>query len=274
MSDFVQVCESAARAGAAQLGSWQQRFNPTAKGRNDLVTEADFASQQAIHDHIHERFPDHCFVGEERMELPMAANSGSEWRWIVDPLDGTLNYVHQMPSWSVSVALEHEGCIVAGAVYDPCLDEMYSAGAESPAQLNGRPISSSGCDVFSDALTIVSLPSAIVPSSPEIADLNRLLCAARSVRRLGSAALNLCYVASGRADAYWATSLNLWDLAAGWLILERGGAVLRHTSGQAFNPAEPRLVAAATADLADQIVAVLRGDRDREEADRNRTPSP
>ncbi len=257
MPDYLQLSQQAARAGAEQLESYRSRFQTASKGTNDLVTDADFASQRAIHDCLKDHVPDHGFLGEENLDLSMIGNSESPFRWIVDPLDGTLNYVHQLPSWSVSVALEHNDEIVAASVYDPCTDEMFSACVDGAATLNNRPLTASSCDELGKALLIVSLPANLTPANPEINDLVKLLCGARSVRRLGSAALNLCYVAAGRVDAYWATSLNLWDLAAGWLIVERAGGVTRHVDGTRFDPRDPRLIAASTDALARQIVSLL-----------------
>ncbi len=257
MTEFLHACRAAALAGGEQLEAYRNRFRSSEKGTNDLVTDADLASQRAIHDYLNGHFPDHAFLGEESMELPMTGNTDAEYRWIVDPLDGTLNYVHQLQSWSVSVALQHRDTIIAAAVYDPWLDEMYSATHTGPALLNDEPLRTSGCREPGQALLIVSLPASLTAQSPEIADVVRLMCGSQSVRRLGSAALNLCYVAAGRADAYWATSLNLWDIAGGWLILNQAGGCIRHPQGGAFDPNQPRLVAAASEALADEIISLL-----------------
>lgn len=257
MKNYLDACCQAARAGGQQLEAFRNSFTIRSKGKNDLVTDADFAAQRAIHDYLFEQFPEHRFAGEEDIDLPMSRNTESEFSWIVDPLDGTLNYVHQLPSWSVSVALMHGKQVIAGAVFDPWLNELYSASIDSDAKLNGNPVQTSACEKIEEALLIVSLPTNVQRGSPEIADVVSLFCNARSVRRLGSAALNLCYVASGRSDGYWATSLSLWDMAAGWLILERAGGTVTNLSGGPIDIGRPMLVAAANARLGKQILAAI-----------------
>ena len=238
---------------------FRDSFETREKAPMDLVTDADFASQQAIHDAIQAAFPDHHFLGEENLDLPLMQNENSDFTWIVDPLDGTLNYVHGLQSFSVSVALQYCGKIIASAVYDPWLQEMYSADSQSVATLNGLPINSSECTALDKALGVISLPTALHPNSPELQDFLKLLFAARSIRRLGSAALNLCYVAAGRIDFYWATTLKSWDIAGGQLILEQAGGQLSDTNGSPFDLENPRLLAASTAELSRQTLQALQG---------------
>lgn len=235
----------------------RQDFRTCEKAPNDLVTDADFASQRVIHDALAEVFPCHHFLGEEKIDLPMMANESSEYRWIVDPLDGTLNYVHGLQGFSVSVALKHRDRLVAATVYDPWLDELYSADDTSIATLNGKPISSSGCQDLSRALAVISLPSSIQPDTPELNDFLKLLYQARSVRRLGSAALNLCYVAAGRLDLYWATTVKSWDVAAGYLILQQAGGCMTDVSGAPLDLDRPRFVAAASDKLNQATLRLL-----------------
>ncbi len=262
MDEFLNACRAAALIGGEQLESYRDRFQTSEKGRHDLVTDSDLASQRAIHDYLYQRFPDHGFLGEESIRLPMVDNSASEYRWIVDPLDGTLNYVHQLQSWSVSIALQQNDQVVAGAVYDPWLQEMYLATCDGPATLNGVSLQTRKCDDLQQALLVVSLPTNLSRQSPEIDDLIELMCSTRSVRRLGSAALNLCYLAAGRVDAYWATRLNLWDVAAGWLILEQAGGWLCNPQGGPVDPNQPQLVAAANETLASKLVSLLNNPAD------------
>src|SRR5687768_15961356 len=134
MHDYLTVCESAARAGGAVLLDWIDRFAVREKGPADLVTEADLASQNTIRDLLLSTFPDHAFLGEESSELP----EDKPYRWIVDPLDGTTNYVHQVPQYAVSVALTHQGKLLVGTVYDPVSQECFTAAAGKGAWLNGR----------------------------------------------------------------------------------------------------------------------------------------
>ena len=237
---------------------FRNAFETREKAPLDLVTDADIASQKAIHDAIQSAFPDHHFLGEENMDLPLMQNEKSEFTWIIDPLDGTLNYVHGLQSFSVSIALRYRDQIIASTVYDPWLNEMYSADSQSVSTLNGIPIHSSECTRLNKALGVVSLPAAIDSDSPELQDFLKLLFAARSIRRLGSAALNLCYLAAGRIDFYWATTLKSWDVAGGQLILQQAGGQLSEPNGSKFDLENPRLLAAATTVLSQQIIQVLK----------------
>ena len=255
---YLATCQLVAHLGGKELMRHRNAFETREKGPKDLVTDADLASQRAIHDALHATHPEHHFLGEENIDLPMVQNLNSEFTWIVDPLDGTLNYVHGLQSFSVSVALQYQGRIIASAVFDPWLNEMYSADENSPATLNGQPIHVSNCCELDKALAVVSLPSAIDRESAELQDFLSLLCAARSFRRLGSAALNLCYLAAGRLDLYWATTLKNWDIAGGQLILQQAGGCLLDVDGSELNLEEPRLLAASTSELAKQTISLLR----------------
>ncbi len=256
--EFLEVCRNAARIGGDQLLKFRDGFQTHKKKGSDFVTDADLASQTAIFDFLMNRYPDHGFLGEEDIDSQNQPTASSPYCWIVDPLDGTLNYIHQLQSYSVSVALRKGNDIVAGAVFDPVLDEMFAASNVSPATLNDQSIEVSGCDLLADALVVVSLPSQVSSNSPELDSFLRLLYHARSIRRLGSAALNLCYIAAGRLDAYWATTVNLWDIAAGWLILTRAGGTMRDLSGGPLDPGRPRFAASASQDLTQQIEQLLK----------------
>jgi myo-inositol-1(or 4)-monophosphatase len=225
MPDYLAVCEQAARVGGELLLQWKGKFAVREKGPRDLVTEADLASQTAIRKVVLEAFPDHDFLGEETLRESEPERK-SEFRWIVDPLDGTTNYVHQLRSYSVSVALQQGDQVIAGVVYDPELDECYAAAAGAGARLNGQPLSPSDCQSPDQALVAASLPARVPRGSPEIAAMVEIIHECQGLRRLGSAALNLCYVAGGGLDAYWAGSVKLWDIAAGMLIVEEAGAVM------------------------------------------------
>ncbi|MBW3601025.1 MAG: inositol monophosphatase [Planctomycetes bacterium] len=259
MPNYLAICEQAARVGGESLLQWKGKFHVKEKAPRDLVTEADVASQKAIRDVVLEAFPDHDFVGEESLPDDPArkAHRRSEFRWIVDPLDGTTNYVHQLRSYSVSVALEQAGTIIAGVVYDPDLDECYSAEAGEGAFLNGRRLHGSNCRQPDQALVAASLPARVPRDSPEVLRLVEIIHECQAVRRLGSAALNLCYVAQGALDAYWATSVKLWDVAAGMLIVREAGAVITALDGGEINLQRPRFLAAATPELHRELLAIL-----------------
>jgi myo-inositol-1(or 4)-monophosphatase len=229
----LQTAEGAARLGGLVLQQWRTKFTAREKSPSNLVTEADVASQRAIFDYIHERYPSHCFLGEEDL-THVAAPEASPCRWIVDPLDGTSNYVHGFPYYAVSVALEERGELIAGAIYDPNRDEMFSAATGQGATLNGRPIHVSQASDLSQALCMASLPVKTTRADPAVQRFLRVLEAAQHVQRTGSAALNLCSVACGRIDAFWSTSLHPWDMAAGVLIVAEAGGRVTRTDGGPF----------------------------------------
>lgn len=259
MHDYLTVCERAARRGGRVLLDWQGRINPREKAPKDLVSEADLASQKAIYEIVHSEFPDHDFLGEEADSLQTDERK-SEYRWIVDPLDGTVNYVHRLPAFSVSVALEHLGEIQAGVVYDPIADECFTAVRGAGAFLNGEKISVSDCDSLRTALVAASLAAGVSRDSPEIDRFLNVLVECQALRRLGSAALNLAYLAAGRLDAYWATSVKVWDVAAGVLIVEEAGGLVSGVNGEPFDLFRPQFAAAATAALhAELLVTLNRG---------------
>jgi len=254
MSDFLAVCEQAARAGGAALQDWEKRITVREKGPKDLVTEADFASQRAIRGVVLSAFPDHRFLGEEKdgadgEATESAATGDGAYRWIVDPLDGTLNYIRGMPSYAVSVALERSGKVLAGVVFDPLLGECFAAAVGRGAWLNGKRIRASCCTSVSDALVAVSFSANVPRDSVEVRRFVEVLHACQAVRRSGSAALNLCYVASARLDAYFASSVQVWDVAAGVLVAKEAGAFLTSIVGRDFDLRQPNLAVAATAEL-------------------------
>lgn len=259
MSDFIEVCERAARAGGRLLVEMQGEITVHEKNRNDLVTEADFASQRAIKAIIQESFPDHAFLGEE--DTPNAGDFSSlesEFCWVVDPLDGTTNYVHRLPGFSVSIALMHRGSPVAGVVFDPVLDDCYQAERGVGATLNGQPISTSGCVTLGQSLLAASLSASVSRGSPEVSRFVEVLYQCRGLRRLGSAALNLSYVASGCLDGYWATSVNVWDVAAGFLLVEEAGGCVASLEEGKIDWTHPRFVATASGPLQRALSEALR----------------
>jgi myo-inositol-1(or 4)-monophosphatase len=262
---FLNVClEAAERAGQALL-DWQDRFEPREKGPKDLVSQADLAAQEAIRECILNSFPDHDFLSEEDAAdrkangQPAISERNSEYRWVVDPLDGTTNYIHHLPGYAVSIALQKGSEIVLGVVYDPLSKESFVAERGKGATLNGKPLKTSGCTAIEKALVAVSFSPHVHRNSPEIKRFVEILLASQSVRRMGSAALNLCYVAAGRLDAYFATSISIWDVAAGLLIAEEAGGFTSALDGLAINLEKPELITAASADLLSQLVKTVAG---------------
>lgn len=260
MPDFITVCQQAARAGGAVLLDWQDRFQAREKGPRDLVTEADLASQEAIREIVLGAFPDHDFLGEEDTPEQIAQSQTAdrrEYRWIVDPLDGTTNYVHQLQTFAVSIALERDGKIVAGTIFDPVMDECYTAEAGKGAFLNGTRLQTSDCQSLDNALVAASFSANVSPGSEEVARFIEVLQHCQALRRLGSAALNLSYVAAGRLDAYWATSVKTWDVAAGILILCEAGGTVSGVDGSPFDLERPRFVGSANLQLHQQLLCAL-----------------
>jgi myo-inositol-1(or 4)-monophosphatase len=251
---YLEAAERAARSGGCQLIDWCGRFVAREKGPSDLVTEADFAAQEAVRTELLGAFPDHGFLAEENGASTVGQDG---YRWIVDPLDGTTNYVHGLRQFCVSIALERHGKLLAGVVYDPSADECFSAAAGQGATLNGRPLQVSGVRELSQALVAASFPPRVGREHPSIAEFLNVMERAQAVRRMGSSALNLCYVAAGRLDAYWASDTKTWDVAAGWLLVrEAGGGVVGRHGGEP-DLAKPRFVAAANDALATELRTAL-----------------
>ena len=259
MREFLSVCERAARAGGQVLLDWQHRFTPREKGLRDLVTEADVASQQAIRDILLGRFPDHDFLGEEDASFPAATRTSgkSEYRWTVDPLDGTANYVHHMPAFAVTIALQKAGETVLGIVFDPIANEFFHAMKGEGTFLNGKSVQTSGCTSPEQAMVAVSFAANVPRGSIEIARFIEALHSCQSVRRLGSAALNLAYLAAGRLDSYWATSVKIWDVAAGLLMVQEAGGTVSRIDGGNLDLANPEFLASASQPLQGEMLQIL-----------------
>lgn len=264
MQKFLKVCERAARAGGEVLLDWQHRFKAKKKGPKDVVTEADLQSQKVIRTILLQAFPDHFFLGEES-DLPASkadATGGialprNAYRWVVDPLDGTANYVHHLPSYAVSIGLEHKGRAIVGVVYDPLADECFSAAKGAGAFLNGKPIRPSRCRRLHDALVAVSFSHNVPRGSCEVPAFIEVLHAAAAIRRLGSAALSLAYVACGRLDGYYGYGLKAWDLAGGAIILREAGGVLTALDGSAFDLYRPEFASSATRSLQRELLQAV-----------------
>jgi myo-inositol-1(or 4)-monophosphatase len=222
---FVPAMESIAReAGALLLEKFKQRIGFTYKGDADLVTAADKASEKLVTDRIRKEFPGHDLFGEEGTRT----QTGSDYRWYIDPLDGTTNFAHGFPVFCVSLGLEFRGERIAGIVYDPTRDELFAAEKGSGAYLNSERIQVSKVDNLAECLTGTGFPSYKRHKNPNIYFYQVITLRTHGVRRAGSAALDLAYVASGRLDAFWEFNLNPWDTAAGVvLVREAGGKVTR-----------------------------------------------
>jgi myo-inositol-1(or 4)-monophosphatase len=246
--DYFRVCDSAVRAGGQVVQDWAGRFDVRKKGPADLVTQADLASQEVVRKTVLGAFPDHCLLGEES-EPGARTSERAEYRWIVDPLDGTTNYVHGVPHYCVSLALERNGRLLVGAVYDPVLDECFSAVDGGGARLNGQPIRVSGVSQASEALAAVGFPYNVQSDAPDLRLFMEMLPRCQAIRRTGSSALNLCYLAAGRFDLYWSYSTHVWDVAAGVLIVREAGGIVTSPDGGEFMLEKASFLAAATPEL-------------------------
>lgn len=231
----------AAFQGAAELKAHFGKLSSvTKKGRIDLVTQADLASEAKIIEVIHARYPGHAILAEES-----GATRGEEpIRWVIDPLDGTTNYAHGLPIFGISIAAETAGETLVGVVMSPLGEELFTAIKGQGAFLNDRPIKVSTSALVSDSLLITGFPYEWGDRQAAIMGrFERCVTAARGVRRLGAAALDLCYLACGRADAYWEGQLKPWDTAAGALIAREAGATVTNFSGTDYASGTDELLA-------------------------------
>ncbi|MEM6331477.1 MAG: inositol monophosphatase family protein [Planctomycetota bacterium] len=242
---LMHAAKRAALAGGAQLLDWRGRFETHAKGPGDFVTDADIASQQAVRSVLQQAYPAHPFIGEESSTPQAQAAPADGVCWVVDPLDGTTNYLHDFPSYAVSVAAVRGAAPVAGAVYDPVRQEMFAAASGCGAWLGDRRLAASGVRRLADALLAVSLPAAVRSDSPGLRDFVQVVPKCQAVRRIGSAALSLAYVACGRLDAFWAREIHPWDVAAGALLVIEAGGRVTDPHGEAFDVWRPPCVAAS-----------------------------
>ena len=257
LNEFCRAACEAANLGGQVLLKWLGKTSPQKKGFRDLVTQADFESQQVIRDFLEQEFPEHRFVGEEDLPGENPPVSKDDYCWIVDPLDGTTNYVHQLRSFAVSIGLRRHDQTIVGCVLDPVLEETYAAILGQGATLNDQPIKTSGAEEVGESLFVFSFGRGCKRDDPQVIRFLNILEEAASVRRLGSAALNLCYVACGRTDAYWATKLKKWDVAAGWLIAQEAGATIEDFTGKPLDLDKPFFCAAASQQLFDQAKPLL-----------------
>ncbi len=221
MESFEQTAILAAKkAGLLLKRTLGQKRQVKYKGAVNLVTEMDLLSEKVIVSEIRKRYPDHSLLAEEKTSL----QENSPFRWIIDPLDGTTNYAHGFPVFSVSIALEKAGEVLLGVVYDPTRDELFVGKKGKGARLNGRKIHVSSTPKLSKSLLATGFPYDLRENPADNFDhFRNFALRVHAVRRVGSAALDLCYVAAGRFDGFWEMRLGPWDLAAGGLMLREAG---------------------------------------------------
>jgi myo-inositol-1(or 4)-monophosphatase len=247
--------EAVLAAGKIQLDHVGTDFQIRKKGKIDLVTEVDVACERMFRALIAERFPDHQVVAEELGgNEPVRASHC----WIFDPLDGTNNYAHGLPIFCSSLALEVNGEVVVGAVYDPSRKELFTATRGGGAFLNGSPLGVSNLDTLIDALLVTGFSYGVHERRKSLVDLfEAFLGEAQAVRRLGSAALDLCYVAAGRFEGFWEQHLKPWDTAAGALLVQEAGGRVTGLDGDPFDIRHGHLVASNGA-VHEAMLAVIR----------------
>jgi myo-inositol-1(or 4)-monophosphatase len=248
--------QAALAAGAVMRLNYLQPHRITMKGAIDPVTETDLQAQEMIIALIRQHFPDHGLLAEEERVgqgekaggtgFPACAKPSAHppYRWIIDPLDGTVNFAHGFPMFCVSIAFEAEGRLEYGVIYDPLRDELFEAKRGGGAFLNGSPIRVSKTDRLDRALMATGFPYDIRERVQEtMARLGRVVGAVQGVRRAGSAALDMCYVACGRFDGFWEENLKPWDTAAGLLLIEEAGGRITTFEGGAYDIYSPNILA-------------------------------
>ena len=251
------ILHEAVQAGAAQLVHY---FNgPLAisekEGINNLVTEADHASEKAIMDVIRHHYPDHFILSEETGEI----KTDSAFKWIIDPIDGTVNFANGIPICCVSIGIEKEGRMIMAAVYNPFMNELFFAEKGQGSTMNGKKIQVSSKSKVIKSCLVTGFPYTYLdmPNGP-IQVFERLIRRGIPVRRLGSAAIDLCWVAAGRFDGFYEHNLQAWDSAGGFLIVEEAGGKVTDFAGNYYSPYQPRLLA-TNGLIHDELLACVNG---------------
>lgn len=254
---LIPTLMEAAQAGAVEI---KRFFNgnftiSNKEGINNLVTEADHAAEKAIINVIKSKFPDHYILSEEAGEIIQDSN----YKWIIDPIDGTVNFAHGIPLNCVSIAVEHQGQVVLGVVYNPHLDELFFAEKGKGATLNDKPIHVSEQTKTINACLVTGFPYTYINSSNGPLEIfERFIRKGVPVRRLGSAAIDLCWVAAGRFDGFYEHKLEAWDSAAGYLMVEEAGGKVTDFNGGKFSIYQHRLLA-TNGKIHDEVLNVING---------------
>jgi myo-inositol-1(or 4)-monophosphatase len=256
MKSFREVAiEIAREAGTFLSGKLNSAHKIDYKGEINLVTEGDKISEKMITSRINQLFPDHDILAEEFT----FTNRGSDFRWIVDPLDGTTNYAHGYPFFCVSIALKKLDEIILGVIYNPMLKELFVTEKGGGAFLNGREIHVSNTIRIEESFLATGFPYDIREDTQNNLNyFNEMIMKARAIRRAGSAALDLAYVAAGRFDGFWELKLNPWDTAAGWLMVEEAGGVVTDMRGKKYYLESP-IILASNGRIHKEMMDVLKG---------------
>ena len=244
---YLDAAKEAALRAAVELEYWRQKFQVKEKGRFDLVTDADLASQQAIQAYLSACFPDHAFLGEEEGAGNTRPAPGHPPTWIIDPIDGTTNYVHDCPLYCISIGLQIAGELVVGVVYDPSRKEMFAAATGHGAWLGSRRLQVSSIGSLDQALMATGFPPDLRGNEQTLDWWRYFSFKTQALRRTGSTALNLAYVAAGRFDGYWAFDNHVWDVAGATVLVREAGGVISNVDGTAYDPYTPDALAGNTA---------------------------
>lgn len=234
--------ETARDAGQILLEKYGRKINISKKGDINLVTEADLASEKLIIERIKTHYPKHSILAEESGEAVIIGGE-NKFKWIIDPLDGTTNFAHGYPCFCVNIALEHEGEIIIGVTFDPTRNEMFSAEKGNGAFLNNRRIYVSETEKMSESLLVTGFPYNFKEKENFARHLTDFLLFSRGVRRDGSAAIDMAYVACGRFDGFWEEGLNPWDVAAGKLLIEEAGGTVTYYDNSPLSIYAPPILA-------------------------------
>jgi myo-inositol-1(or 4)-monophosphatase len=251
---MIKAARKAARSLLHDFGEIEN-LQVSSKGPGDFVSRADIKAEQLIRGELTEARPNYGWLGEESAEVK---GTDPTRRWLVDPLDGTTNFLHGLPHWAVSIALEHKGEIVAGVVYDPIKDEMFVAEKGAGAYLNDRRLRVSGRRDLLEMLFATGIPFGGSPDLPRaLREIASLTPRTAGIRRWGSAALDLAYVAAGRYDGFWERKLNPWDTAAGLLLVREAGGFVGTIEGEG-NPVEDKSVLAGNGNVYETLRETIR----------------
>jgi len=249
------ITEMASRAGEILQGIVGDNLEIQHKSRTDLVTRADHASEEYLINAIREEFPDHAINAEESGELA----GSTEHQWYIDPLDGTLNYAHGVPIYSVSIGYAFQGELELGVVYDPTREEYFCAERGKGATLNGAPIHVSKYENLIDCMLVTGFPKDIWGTpNDNTANFVQFSKTAQTVRRLGSAALDAVYIAAGRLDGFWEVTINQWDVAAAGLIIREAGGFVTNVYGDPDFLNKPVSIIAANQVIHTQMLEILK----------------
>jgi myo-inositol-1(or 4)-monophosphatase len=254
LDDYARHAAQIARdSGAILRGRFGQPHDVRFKGTIDLVTEADQAAEDLIADRLRALCPGHDLLCEEGS---IGAALGSTYRWVVDPLDGTTNFAHGLPTFAVSIALEDAGIPVVGVVYDPMRDELFVARKGAGASLNGAPIHVSAVDRLLASILATGFSYDFERRARQAEVWRDFLMRVQAIRQTGSAALNLCYIAAGRLDAYWEQGISAWDVAAGAVMVTEAGGTVSDMRGGAFR-SDDREILASNGSLHADMLGVI-----------------